>query len=535
MNNREPMKEEQISMLMKSTIDNVTVSQSLRDRAQHVVPRSATSQNIRVKWSYALAMSLVLGGVGFLAFRPGEVRANALIRVQQAISNVKNMHVTTRVISPGKTRVVFESYYRDRTWLGRSFSRYSGAAWGVTKGATRYTWQDGSTVAFSEPSEPDNNPDITALDYVKGQAGIGGIFKVKTHTDGHADVNGKAAYLLVVDTLPTPGYAGQYHTEILVDKSTDLPIKVTQTDKEEFAGTSVTESTYEFNIPLDEHFFEPCNGKAKRIRDLPEERKVIREQWSKPIAVASTKENSCQIRELDVNKEGVVTMVYSGKLDHAYEDTKHFLPTTLSDSSGAKYARLPDLLPGAITSWSTPLMKDFTYGDYVTAIAVWVPLDRHSPSPKTSYKIDFQTRTFKEEPQDGRGPIDNTGDVASVALRATRTTDRFPDWSIPLEMTYVQAQQSQMEEIARAYGNEENHKFLDAARLYQRLYDSGRKTTFGKMTAHIWLERAAICYDKAGLPAKAKPLMRKALQEKVLDTNLATKDREAAKAELAKG
>jgi hypothetical protein len=529
------MKEEQISMLMQSTVRNVGVSSTLRERAQSVMPNNMVTRHRRVKWPYALATSFVLAAVGFLAFRPGEVRANALIRVQQAISNVKNMHVTTRVLSPGKTRVIFESYYRDRMWLGRSFSRYSGAAWAVTKDGKRYTWQNGSTVALSEPSEPGYDRDLTALDYVKGQAGIGGIFKVKTHTDDHADVNGKAAYLLVVDTLPTPGYAGQYHTEILVDKSTNLPIKVTQTDKDEFAGTSVTESTYEFNVPLDEHFFEPCNGKAKRIRDLPEERKVIRQQWSSPLAVASTKENSCEVRELDVNKEGVVTLVYSGKLDNAYEDTKHFLPTTLSDSSGAKYARLPDLLPGAITSWSTPLTKEFTYGDSITAIAVWVPLDARSPSSETTFKIDFQTRTFRQEPQDGRGPIDSTGDVASVTLRAIRTTERFPDWSIPLEMTYVQAQQSQMEEIARAYGNEESHRFLDAARLYQRLYDIGRKTTYGKMTAHIWLERAAICYDKAGLPAKARPLMRQALQEKAVDTNASYRDREQAKAELAKG
>jgi len=532
MSEQNEMNEEKLAMVLGKTVSGISASPELRARALSIPERSRHTPVRMRRFAFVSTAAAVFVAIGFFGMRPRESSASAIVRFQNAISNIDNMYVQTFSHWNGKTRVGNEQYYRDGRWMyGDHFPRTGPVRWSLVKGDRHYEWYEGSRVATSEPWDSSGaSPNMTALEYVKKYAGIGGDPKFySARTEAHENVDGKPAYMIIVDQKPQPNADPRYlsHAEILVDKQTDLPLSMIQRYPAGSGSIWYNEFKYQFNLPLAKDFFEPCNGRAAKIRDLPAERNALLDKWRTPLAIAKLNGQSCEVREVDVNPDGTITMIYSTAMP--IEGEKTLAPTSLTDSSGTTYVRIPDQMPGAITSDETTLAKTLRLDDHVMAICVWVPLEPRKATP-SALKVAFQQRTFEEEPQDNLGAHDQSGDTASVDVRATPTGKRFPDWSVPLHMQYIQVQQPTQENHARAAYYESKKKYVDAARWYGSAYSEEVKSF--RSIAYHWLESEATCLEKAGKKQEALALKKKALQARSVDPNLSDAERAATKKDL---
>lgn len=439
------MNDEQVSALMSKTVIGISASDQLRYRAMSVEAKQSPIRRSRLVFGLATAASVAV--FGLVAMYPKTSEASALRRMQEAINNAATMQAT---VYTGKDQTPFQQvYYEGHEWLMHSRLNSSQPVWSLVKNGNFYKWDEGQTIATIEPyAKPVwMSKDGTALDFVKSQMSFDES-GLETKLLTHPDVNGKPTYELIMERRPDPrSSAPDERCEIVVDKQTDLPITSTTTAKAPDGGDYVTKEDFAFNAALSSQMFEPCEGHATLIRNLPDERTQLKAAWSVPVATATVGSETAEIRDVKVNRSGVVTLAYTTSIEGNPSIAATALaPTTLQDGNGTTYLRLRDYTPGFISSFADDLAAEMTFGQHQLAFCSWAPLEAKKPSGPLSVKVGFRQRTFTTEPN---AAVTESGNSVDVQVQAKPFSGDFPDYSVPLWLRYRNDNQAEEIDVLR--------------------------------------------------------------------------------------
>ncbi len=450
MKEKNKVNEEKLSALMNSTVSGISASDKLRYRAMSIGPAKAQPNSLRPKWAFGLAAAATLAVFSLVALYPRRSEASALRRMQDAISNAQSMQVSAYV---GKDQALLQQiYYQNGEWLMHSRLESSHPVWSLVKNDQFYKWDEGQTVATIEPyAEPVwMAHDGTAVDFVKSQMSFDEA-GLTSKLEPNPDLNGRPTYKLVIERHSDPRTpAPDERCEVLVDKQTDLPITSTTTSKAPEGGDYVNKEDFAFNVTMDSHMFEPCHGQATLLRNLPAERTQLKAAWSTPLTTATQGSNTAEVRDVEVNGSGTVTIAYttSLKLDPASSSTA-FAPTELRDENGTTYLRLSDYTPGFVSSFADDLAAEMTFGQHHLAFCTWAPLEPRQPQSSLNLEVEFQTRTFTTRPNVA---ITTSGNPVNVTIAAKPFAGDYPDYSVPLWLRYRNDNQAgEIEALRTAY------------------------------------------------------------------------------------
>ena len=431
MKEKHVISEERMTALLGKVVDGIAASDKLKERAIALeVPQKTVVASRR--WVYSLATAAVVIVISAVALIPRMGEASALIKVQNAISGVQTMQVQSYV----NDKPHQEIYYQNREWLMHTQIGTGHSTWSLVKNDQFFKWEDDSTTATLEPYAC---PvwilhDGSALDFVKSQLSLNET-DLTTKQESHSDINGRPTYKLIIfRSDPVTGKTDE-RCELIVDSQTNLPLTATTFATVE-GGEYRNREEFTFNVTVDDAMFQPCEGHATLIRDLPKERQDLLAAWATPLATATDGSNPREIRNVVVNSDGVVYLAYTGDLPNLSERKTTFAPTTLQDQDDTIYLRLPDYGPGFISSFSDDLTKEMIFGGHKLAFCAWAPLIAKHPSGPLSLTIGFQDRTFSGWTG---GATSISGQQVNAHVTANPIANAFPDYSVPLWLRYVDA------------------------------------------------------------------------------------------------
>lgn len=529
MKEKNDMTEDQVNTLLQTSFQGITASERAKRRAIDI--QAATSAPARPRrWVYALATTMIVLALSFLAFIPKPSAAAAFKRVQDAISNVRTMQVSIYGnFRKSPEKPIQQIFYDNGSWLIHA-QMQGKAYWSLVKGEHAYKWKEGSTEATIEPyteSIYGMKTGGTALDFVKSQNGFDGD-NLKTSLNPNPDVNGRPTYLLIIERDVNAGTSsGTDRCEIVVDKATDLPVKTRVLNARRDGGTYITTFDFQFNLSFPANQFEPCGGNASIVRDLAKERKDLKALWA-TTSLGSAKGGAyeCLVRDVTINPDGNILMAYSGAPGDFWGATPTFAPTTVTDSDGTIYLRIRDYGPGGLLSTEGDLTSEMTIDGHGLALCTWVALEPIHPSHDVNVKVGFLMRNY------GRDVIEPKGNQKLVLLDLTakRIATTYPDWSLALNVDYIQNQQPATEDTARADYYKAHKNFGRAGYWYKQAYAEESKVI--SVIAYRKLGPAIECFEKAGDAVAALSTKKLMLKDKAADTNLSEAERAKAAQEL---
>jgi len=523
MKEKRDMNEETLKAIINTPFAGIEATSTTRDKAGDILLARKPRPRSRVAVTFALASAMVL--IGVIALWPKPSAAAAFKRMQEAISNVQTMKVTTYGNFRKSTdKPLQQLFYKDGSWLmhaqmqGKTF-------WSLFKSKRVYRWDEGSTEASFEPyTEPiyGLKNGSTALDFVKTQNGFDGEH-LRTTLKPNPDINGKPSYLLIIERNLAPGAprSDGGTCEIVVDKATDLPINSKTINPRRDGGTYVTTFDYQFNQPFPAAQFEPCEGRASVVRDLAKERKDLKSLWAQTsLGAAKRGAHECVVHDVTINSDGNILMAYSGAPGDSWSAIPAFAPTTISDAKGTNYVRIRDSAPGGLRA------AEMVINGHALSTCMWVALEPNSSPHDTDITVGFMMRNY------GRDVIEPKDDQKAVLLKLTAKAIRtvYPEWSLPLHLDNTRGQQPMLEDLARGDYYKAHEKYDRAGYWYKQAYVEESKVI--SIIAYRKLPPAIECFEKAGNVTEALATKKQMLQDKAADTNLSEVERAKAADEL---
>jgi len=520
------MNEIHMTNLMNSRFGHISASEHARAKAIAVEQISRPMPVRSRRWTFALgtaALATIAAGVFLLTPRTSNASAAMIFKqVQDAISNARTMKAVGSYEQDGKFSKYEETYYEDRKWLSHGLKKDS---WTLYAGDRIYQWKGGSNDATVDDSHGSivsiGGQSIPALDYVLGNFKTGTPYS--TQQLPHEDVNGKPTYLLHVEVKFDGAAENDWKKscEIVVDKQSDLPISVVYYDKVE-SNEQTMRVDFEFNKNFSAHQFEPVFGHAKIIRDLTKVRNEKLVAWSTPLATVTNDSDVNEVREIDVNPDGTILMMYTGapdgSTDPGPEGLEHFLPTSISDSQGTVYLRMRDEI---FAGW---LEKDLKMNGHFMGVIQWIPLEPKQTTSDLPVQVGFAKRIFSQTVPAGT----IGGGTKSLDLVAKTIGSKYPDWADAVSIInhYDDPAPAVMRgDYYKAHGN-----LKKAADWYEQSYKDAQY--YFVNVAYRKLLPAIDCLEQLGDTKNAIRLKRTMLHDKSKDIHLTLAEREAAKKEL---
>ena len=520
------MNEDQIKHLIHVPFSHVYASDAVRWRAETPIsrPRSATIRRRVV--AFALGAGALL--IAAIAMWPKPSAAAALKRVQDAITNARSMQVTAfGNYRSEPSKPLQEIFYENGSWL--IHGQMQGVAhYSLVTDHKAYQWEEGSTVATSEPRDAPiwMKEDGTALDFVKAETGFD-QYESTTTMSANGDIEGRPTYKLTLVRKLPPGSTSDMAVtcEIVVDKATDLPISTKIVNGRAGGGNYISTMQYQFNVSFPPTTFQPCNGNASEIRDLPKEREELKAKWATGLGTAKKGAMICEVRDLEVSSDGSVFMFYTGNPGNPWMSTSTFAPTELSTKDGTTYLRMPDFGPGALLWLEDDMIKAMTIDKHQPAVCMFIPLEPRETSADLPTTVGFAMRKYSY--RDSGNP---TTQPVKLDLVARSVKAEFPDWSLPLHLDYIEKQLPELADKQRGDYYKSVGKYADAARWYKQAYEDKRRII--SIIAYKELIPAIECLEKAGDKAGELETKKQMLRDKAMDANLSEAERQQAKKEL---
>lgn len=345
----EARREERLRALFAAADPPVKPSEALRQRVAAVTApgalpssrREGRSRSVSHRWR-PLRLGLGLAGAAALAFAavgviPTLVAAQALRRMQAAISDARSMHEVAWYLRPDGSRTKrYESWYQGGRWRLEDLQRgctdvfANGRLWSYdhrantvclrrTSGPFGYTPSGFSRAAMKRDFARWNWPYHVRL-------------------LGSARSGGRLARQVVIDHGDQP-----FRDLLLVDAATDLPMR--SESQRQAEGRWITEAIAEFrfNEPLPESLFRPRFPSAAKQEDWDEDRETWRQRLSRGIARLWVARRLIVVRDLWVNANGDVFLLYTASKapGGVYGDWQ----VDLADDRGGRYREAGGLEP----------------------------------------------------------------------------------------------------------------------------------------------------------------------------------------------
>ncbi|HTQ11881.1 MAG TPA: hypothetical protein VMI31_17605 [Fimbriimonadaceae bacterium] len=471
---QEPMSRQQLEGLFKQYSD------SLGEPSRTPYPRPRRSK------LPAYAAVFVVLALALVALWPRDALAARLKQIGLAIKDAKTMEMTFSRLQPsGRWVQWLHTYYTEGMWRQEIEKGVGQRETVVTRNGlmlSDYHRLDHATLGpvWKEEGQADFEQQ-SALDYALDRYGQSASDETVTRsTQGHSDVNGRAAYAIVVDRSgDTPGPWSD-HMEIVVDKQTNYPISADIRDVRpgENGGEFKMHQDYRFNMPLDPALFELKSDKP--IVDLRESPGRLAKEWAHPLAELGP----TQIRDASVTRDGTIWIAYTTNSD----DESAAAPTEIS-IEGARYVSL-----GAFTG---PVGEAAIHlqGQEVEVVG-FAPLEVPAKPPFVAV-VRFQPESsLNVPPENPPAPF-----MGAVPLNLTLVAGEYPPY-FPLlgyDRAILEVQIATWG--ARAKGLVDAGRYLDAAHAYERT--AKECENFVKYIGYRDLDKAAECYDKLGMAAEA--------------------------------
>jgi|GEM_PF-2528365 len=439
------------------------------------------------------AVTILLVAVAAVSLWPRDALAARLRRIGQVIKNAQTMEMTFSRLQPsGRWVQWLHTYYSEGVWrsdveIGVGLKRTVVLRNGLM--LSNYLRLDHATLGPAPKEEGTADfEEKSALDFAIGYRGFSSSDETTSKAiRDHDDVDGRPTYLIVFDLSSRNGPPTSEHTEILVDKQTDYPIRADITDNRpgENGGIFKLHQEYRFNEPIDPNLFALTSDKP--IVDLRESSRRLAIAWAHPLAQSGPTE----VRDASVTRDGTIWIAVT------YTDADEpILPVRVSTPGNTEYARLWDLASSPMSGKSGGILVD---GQPVLVVG-FVPIDPVR-FPPASAKILFGRRPAAlpnfARPQGEDAPALTGSAQVPLKIYAGQCPDYFP----LLDMDRITLELPADIWHCRAQALESNGRYLDAAHAYERT--AKERENFVKYIAYRDLDKAAECYDMIGLSGDA--------------------------------
>lgn len=415
--------EERLEALLQEATGNATPSEKLQRcvaamAAQHEEKEVRRQSRARViKRGFALCTAATFA---FIAVRatPFVMAELFLRRVEAAVDKVQSAHVVTwKIEDGGKRQRVVETWqqaglFRSESWPEEATGRRreiqlfrDGKLWTYEPQRNKVTLRRQNTPYGAR------GVDLTGTGLIRAFTKASVLKSSMSVTTEHTTANGQPARRV---RIKTTGSYESYDTRVLVDDNTDLPISVQMEVLQEQTGKKLTMvSEFDFNRPLSAGFFKPDFPRTARIFDYDNGKEEWRKRLQTGIASRKVGDRTIVIRDLQVNDEGDVFMLYSAGRKFIGDEYTEWDKKGLMDSRDwrikvkdefgteyveSRYSFYPTVESiGNFNSNVRLLPNGFIYNGEKLEGAWWIPLHPQKPWKPRRFTITFQVSPINQQ------------------------------------------------------------------------------------------------------------------------------------------
>ncbi len=476
------MNEKEIERLIKLHADSLGDS-TKRVRIPHRVP---WRRNIAVGMASIAVVTTIT-----LTLWPRDVVAGTVARINKQILNASTFKTKISMESASGWHTAMEIYCAgNMRRIDKSKESPLLAQTYIEKDGLQYSSLDCQD--FTTVSKMAHNAGgigaadgYSVLDIAKQElgVGIGDRSDNSTQIQDHEPVDGRSTYLVVMEQP-----SNHTHLEILVEKETDRPIRAEmQSPNPRTNKMQRYKAEYEVNKPIAASMFEAAPN--RELVQLPEDSKLLENNWSKPVAAIE----GTEIRSATRLGDGTIWLAVTVKLNSELAN----LPSAVFDDSGVEYARTIDLTPTQGMGADVHLFNE----DIV--LCGFVPL-KNVPGGASSITVNFSKRDVGfVEPRKKEIPL-----AEAVLVDPELIGGESPAYFKYLGLSHVMNTLSQVVWSTRAKALEQHEKYLEAALAYDKLAEA--RYRWVKYSAFEPMLSEARTYRKLGQIQRADELELKA-------------------------
>jgi hypothetical protein len=320
-------REENLRRLVRAAMPAVEVPDSLRQRVLELeaaqrdecsLPVSRILRGRSGRW--VMAAGLTAAGIAAaIVVQPTWVAAQALKRMEAAITDARSVHrVTWRVEPDGTRRKTGESYYQGGRWRlvdrrrGHIQIFADGRLWHYEPALKKVTvWSAEGPFGY-------NPSGFSVAAMARDFARWG--WRDRIRVLGRMKANGHLAYRVVIESADEP-----HRTLLIVDAATDLPLRSEGQARRDGRWVTQRVSEHRYSVPLPAELFEVKFPPSTRVIDFDADRKRWQERLSRGIARQRVGDRTIVVRDIQVCAEGDIFVLYTaGKYpnDKGWDYTK---------------------------------------------------------------------------------------------------------------------------------------------------------------------------------------------------------------------
>lgn len=305
-------REENLRRLVRAAMPAAEVSDALRQRVRSLetAPVQPTRPWLlrlfpqRARW--ALGAALLLAGVVAPIVQPRWVAAQALRRMESAITDVHSAHDVSWRVAPDGTRTkVGESWWQGGKCRAEG-SRPSDRTLVFTDGKVWHYDASKHTVTVWGAEGPFgyNRSGFSLTAMARDFARWG--WRDNIRVQGEARLGGRRVRIVIIQRADEPN-----RSLLFVDAATDLPVR--REGQRRVDGRWVTEmvTEHEYNRPLPASLFVPRFPASARLIDMVSGRANWEQRLLKGIARQRAGERIIVLRDLQVNAQGDIFLLYT--------------------------------------------------------------------------------------------------------------------------------------------------------------------------------------------------------------------------------
>ncbi|HEX8236267.1 MAG TPA: hypothetical protein VF600_09950 [Abditibacteriaceae bacterium] len=268
-----------------------------------------------VRRSVALcgAVTLVLFTIRATPFVMAEL---FIRRVEAAVSKVHSVHVVMwKSLENGERVRISELWqqggsFRMESWPEETTGRTrqvqilrTGKLWTYSPKSNKVTVQRQKALFGT------GDPDFSGTGIIRELTRVSMARNSLRVNTEYTTANGQPARRIHIQTT---GPMESYRVSLLVDDASDLPVTMSMEVTQVSTGKVLKMvSNFGFNRPLQAKLFEPAFPKSVRLLDLDKDKEEWRKRLAKGIASRKVGERTIVIRDVRVNKEGHVFVLYT--------------------------------------------------------------------------------------------------------------------------------------------------------------------------------------------------------------------------------
>lgn len=475
------MNEQELERLMKGYGQSLGACGRKPTTSPH---RSLPSRRIAVA-----SVVICLAAVMTLGFWPQDALSRTIERLGRAITNARTMEISAYWSRAGLPyRLYMRQQYKDGMWrLESRVGEPLQAVHVLRDGLALQEFRrlDHATIQTEDPSYYNqvSGDQSTALDFVIRRANTGlGDLPRATSQRSHEPLDGRSVYVIVLDRAEDA-----YHAEILVDSQTDLPIQadVTVEYNTPMFGKEINRyhEDYRFDLPLDDSLF--ALDSVKPVFDLRSAKSELRGRWHAPLADM----DGTKLWEASVTQDGTIWLALT--VPNTSADV--VLPSSLESNLPGEYMLGRDVVPSDITAKTQRLQFE---GQRIVIVR-FISLAANAPAPSQA----LVRMAHRPAAQPGSPIVDVPAETAAgtpLVVPLATELGAWPEYFVWLDLDRFSFDVPISTWTVRADALERKGLHLEAARAYEACADAYRG--FVKYAGHRPLEKAAGCYEKAGMP-----------------------------------